>query len=72
MAGWLGIAGFIDFAGSTVVHSVGGWTALATLIVIGPRKGRFSSDGTPVDIHGSNLPLSVLGTLLLLDRLDRI
>lgn len=64
-AGWLGACGFVDFAGSTVVHSVGGWTALATLLVVGPRKGRFLSDGTPVEIHGSNLPLSVLGTLLL-------
>lgn len=63
--GWLGAAGFVDFAGSTVVHSVGGWLSLATLIVVGPRKGRFSSDGTPIEIHGSNLPLSVLGTLLL-------
>ena len=64
-SGWLGKAGFVDFAGSTVVHSVGGWLALAVLIVIGPRKGRFSPDGKPVEICGSNLPLSVLGTLLL-------
>lgn len=63
--GWLGESGFIDFAGSTVVHSVGGWTALATLLVVGSRKGRFSAKGIPVEIHGSNLPLSVLGTLLL-------
>lgn len=63
--GWLGAAGFIDFAGSTVVHSVGGWLSLATLLVIGSRKGRFSLKGEPVEIHGSNLPLSVLGTLLL-------
>ncbi len=64
-AGWLGASGFIDFAGSTVVHSVGGWVALATLFVVGPRKGRFDENGKPVEIHGSNLPLSVLGTLLL-------
>ncbi len=64
LTGWLGAGGFVDFAGSTVVHSVGGWLALAILIVIGPRKGRFS-DGKPIDICGSNLPLSVLGTLLL-------
>ncbi|GAB6145757.1 hypothetical protein JCM12294_31960 [Desulfocicer niacini] len=64
-SGWLGAAGFIDFAGSTVVHSVGGWVALATLIVVGSRKGRFDGNGKPVEIHGSNLPLSVLGTLLL-------
>ena len=64
-AGWLGASGFIDFAGSTVVHSVGGWVALATLFVVGPRKGRFDEKGKPLEIHGSNLPLSVLGTLLL-------
>ena len=63
--GWLGAAGFIDFAGSTVVHSVGGWLALATLLVIGPRKGRFTEAGEAIEVHGSNLPFSVLGTLLL-------
>ncbi len=63
--GWLGAAGFVDFAGSTVVHSVGGWMALAVLLVIGPRKGRFTKDGKPVDLCGSDVPLSVLGTLLL-------
>ncbi|MBF0203958.1 MAG: ammonium transporter [Desulfamplus sp.] len=65
LTGWLGASGFVDFAGSTVVHSVGGWVAMATLLVIGPRKGRFSPDGTAVEIHGGNLPLSVLGALLL-------
>lgn len=64
-AGWLGAAGFVDFAGSTVVHSIGGWVALAALIVIGPRHGRFGKDGTPLDFYGNDLPLSVLGTLLL-------
>ncbi len=63
--GWLGAAGFVDFAGSTVVHSIGGWVALASLIVIGPRKGRFSDNGKPVDFYGNDVPLSVLGTLLL-------
>ncbi len=63
--GWLGNLGFVDFAGSTVVHSVGGWVALAALIVIGPRLGRFAADGTQNKIHGSNLPMSVLGALLL-------
>ena len=63
--GWLGAAGFIDFAGSTVVHSVGGWLALATLLVIGSRKGRFTETGEAIEVHGSNLPFSVLGTLLL-------
>ena len=64
-AGWLGAAGFVDFAGSTVVHSIGGWVALAALIVIGPRHGRFGKDGKPVAFPGNDLPLSVLGTLLL-------
>lgn len=63
--GWLGAMGFIDFAGSTVVHSVGGWSALACIIAVGARTGRFKDDGTPVKINGSNIPLSVLGTLLL-------
>ncbi|CAN2041617.1 diguanylate cyclase [Candidatus Magnetomoraceae bacterium gMMP-15] len=65
ISGWLGLQGFVDFAGSTVVHSVGGWVALAAIIVIGPRCGRFSKSGTPVEINAGNLPLSVLGTLLL-------
>jgi Amt family ammonium transporter len=64
-SGWLGMMGFVDFAGSTVVHSVGGWVALAALLVIGPRSGRFPAVGTHMKIHGSNLPLSVLGVLLL-------
>ncbi|MFQ5963822.1 MAG: ammonium transporter [Candidatus Scalinduaceae bacterium] len=64
-SGWLGMLGFVDFAGATVVHSVGGWVALAALLVIGPREGRFPPVGTHIKIHGSNLPLSVLGVLLL-------
>ncbi|WP_158965485.1 ammonium transporter [Paraglaciecola sp. L3A3] len=61
--GWLQEIGFIDFAGSTVVHSVGGSVALAAIIIIGPRIGRFDSKyNLPT---GSNLPLSVLGTLLI-------
>ncbi len=63
--GWLAGLGFIDFAGSTVVHSVGGWTALAVLLVIGPRIGRFPKDGPPRKLQPSNLPLATLGALLL-------
>jgi len=63
--GWLMNAGFIDFAGSTVVHSVGGWVSLAALLIIGSREGRFPKDGPPRKINASNLPMSVLGALLL-------
>ncbi|KJR97501.1 MAG: diguanylate cyclase [Desulfobulbaceae bacterium BRH_c16a] len=64
-SGWLGSNGFVDFAGSTVVHSVGGWVALAVLLIIGPRMHRFGKDCSFYGFSGSNLPLSVLGTLLL-------
>lgn len=63
--GWLGSQGFIDFAGSSVVHSVGGWVSLAYLLIIGPRTGRFKPDGTVQKITGSNIPLSAFGTFLL-------
>lgn len=63
--GWLAKMGFVDFAGSSVVHSVGGWVSLAALIIIGPRMGRFPKDGPPAPITGHNLPLSVLGCILL-------
>ena len=63
--GWLGMMGFIDFAGSTVVHSVGGWCALALLFLIGPRSGRFPKDGPPRKIPGANLPIATLGVILL-------
>ncbi len=62
--GWLREMGFIDFAGSTVVHSVGAWVSLGALIVIGSRNGRFSQ-GKINKIQGSNLPFAVLGALLL-------
>jgi len=62
-AGWLNSRGFIDFAGSTVVHSTGGWIALAAVLVIGPRQGRFTDKNKP--IHGHNLSLATLGVLLL-------
>ncbi|MCP5431970.1 MAG: ammonium transporter [Alphaproteobacteria bacterium] len=61
--GWLQKMGFIDFAGSTVVHSVGGWVALAALLLIGPRLGRFGTHGRVIEGH--NLPFSVLGVILL-------
>jgi ammonium transporter len=63
--GWLGAWGFVDFAGSTVVHSIGGWVSLAVLLIIGPRTDRFAPDGTPRHISGSNQPLAALGVLLL-------
>ena len=64
-AGWLGKLGFIDFAGSTVVHSVGAWSALAAVLILGPRLGRFSGNSTPTRFSASNLPLAALGFLLL-------
>ncbi len=63
--GWLRTLGFVDFAGSTVVHSVGGWAALAILLVIGPRHGRFENGARPKPMAASNLPLAMLGVLLL-------
>ena len=63
--GWLENLGFIDFAGSTVVHSVGGWTALAGAIVLGPRLGKYSKDGTIKPILGHNIPLAALGVFIL-------
>ena len=63
--GWLNGMGFVDFAGSSVVHSVGGWTSLAVLLIIGPRRGRFAPDGTPQRLRPSNLPLATLGAVLL-------
>jgi Amt family ammonium transporter len=64
-SGWLAKRGFVDFAGSTVVHSMGGWIALAILIIIGPRTGRFGADGTVKTINGSSIPMAVLGVFLL-------
>ena len=63
--GWLAEMGFSDFAGSTVVHSVGGWAALAGAIVLGPRLGKYGKDGKVNPIPGSNLALATLGTFIL-------
>jgi Amt family ammonium transporter len=57
--------GVVDFAGSSVVHAVGGFAALAGAIVLGPRLGKFKADGTPVAIPGHNIPMAVLGTIIL-------
>jgi Amt family ammonium transporter len=64
-SGWLEALGFIDFAGSTVVHSVGGWAALAGALVVGPRGGKYADDGTPRTIPGHSLPLAALGVFIL-------
>lgn len=63
--GWLRSLGFIDFAGSTVVHSLGGWAALAAAIVVGPRIGRFGKNGKVFDIPAHNTSLMALGTFIL-------
>jgi Amt family ammonium transporter len=63
--GWLMRLGFVDFAGSTVVHSVGAWCALAGIIVLGPRLGRYSKQGETREIPGHNLPLVALGGFIL-------
>ena len=63
--GWLAELGFRDFAGSTIVHSVGGWAALTGIVLLGPRHGRFAADGTPQDIPPSSLPHVTLGTFIL-------
>lgn len=64
-SGWLEGLGFIDFAGSTVVHSVGGWAALAGAIVLGPRIGKYTKDGGIKPILGHNIPLAALGVFIL-------
>jgi len=67
-AGWLqnlSTGAFVDFAGSTVVHSVGGWLALAGAIVLGPRLGKYGSDGEPKAIPGHNIVLAALGVFIL-------
>jgi len=63
--GWLGSLGFLDFAGDTVVHSVGGWAALAGAIILGPRIGKYDKDGKPKAIPGHNMSLAVIGLFVL-------
>ena len=63
--GWLNEREFSDFAGSTIVHSVGGWAALMGAIILGPRTGKYTEDGRVIPIPGSNLPLATLGTFIL-------
>ncbi|MEM6665754.1 MAG: ammonium transporter [Pseudomonadota bacterium] len=64
-AGWLDGMGFSDFAGSTLVHSVGGWAALTGAIIIGARAGKYGSDGSVHPMPGSSMPLATLGTFIL-------
>ena len=64
-AGWLSEIGFSDFAGSTIVHSVGGWCALVGCLIVGARKGKYSEDGKVNPMPASALPLATLGTFLL-------
>lgn len=63
--GWLDAMGFQDFAGSTLVHSVGGWAALASALLLGARNGKYASDGRVSPIPGSNMALATLGTFIL-------
>ena len=63
--GWLGGLGFKDFAGSTIVHSTGGWAALAGALVVGPRRGKFRADGGVKPTPPSNVPIVTLGVFIL-------
>lgn len=63
--GWLANIGFMDFAGDTVVHSVGGWAALAGALILGPRIGKYSKDGKIKAIPGHNMSLAVIGLFIL-------
>ena len=64
-SGFLYSLGFYDFAGSTLVHSVGGWGALIIIYLLGARKGKFDNNGNAIAIPGSNIPLSAAGVLIL-------
>ncbi len=63
--GFLSNLGFIDFAGSTVVHSIGGWLGLAGAIVLGPRTGKYNSDGSITPIFGHNMSMATMGVFVL-------
>ena len=63
--GWLSEMGFSDFAGSTLVHSVGGWAALSGAIILGAREGKFTEDGTVNTLPGCSLPMTTLGVFIL-------
>ncbi len=62
---WLAAMGFMDFAGSTVVHSVGAWVALAACLLIGPRYRRYTPEGKPVTLHGHSQVLSTFGAIII-------
>jgi Amt family ammonium transporter len=63
--GWLSVMGFSDFAGSTIVHSVGGWAALVGALIIGSRKGKYAENGKVNPMPGANLPLATVGVFIL-------
>ena len=63
--GWLAAKGFLDFAGSTQVHSIGGWAALAGVLVLGPRIGKYNKDGSVNPIPGHNMSLGLIGCFVL-------
>ncbi|MEM7445078.1 MAG: ammonium transporter [Pseudomonadota bacterium] len=63
--GWLAEMGFSDFAGSTIVHSVGGWAAVAGALILGARRGKYNKNGSVNPMPGANLPLATLGTFIL-------
>jgi len=63
--GWLAAKGFFDFAGSTVVHSVGGWAALAGILVLGPRFGKYGPNGHINPIPGHNMSIATIGVFVL-------
>lgn len=63
--GWLAGMGFRDFAGSTVVHAVGGWAGLAGIMLLGPRKGKFKADGSMLPIPGHSMSMVFLGGVIL-------